>query len=298
MAYKLLPSQDDNKLFFRLEGEAAERYGVIGYMRADFGNDGREFWTTWFDGQSHLKTYDFKKELEDVVNSLRDDGQEPPFASRNNLAAFCAVNPGKELNSRGCGYMVRTQDYSYYFRCLPRPGDYDMYCFAYDNRYLLPELAGQHELPEYCYSTLPDTGAVITIKQGESGYYPCDYTTNNRQFNAMTITEDFEEVTLFDKPALFTHLRIDRATVPRGYYAYDIRHDDDDCQGEAVQIACNIFVNHWGTVITRDEVKLPLDGYRDMRGEDINYACGDCDCMKMFMEKYPPKIKPLKEHER
>lgn len=183
MAYELLPSQDDNKLFFRLEGEAAERHGVIGYMRADFGKNGREFWTTWFDGQPHLKTNDFKKKFDDVVNSLRDDGQAPPFASRNNLAAFCAVNPGKELNSRGCGYMVRTPDYSYYFRCLPRPGDYDIYCFTYDNRYLLPELAGQHELPEFCYSTLPDTGAVIIIKQGESGYYPCDYTTNDRQKN-------------------------------------------------------------------------------------------------------------------
>lgn len=170
MAYKLLPSKDDNKLFFRLEGEAAERHGVIGYMRADFGKTGREFWTTWFDGQPHLKTYDFKKEFEDVVNSLRDDGQEPPFASRNNLAAFCAVNPGKELNSRGCGYMVRTQDYSYYFRCRPHSGDYDVYCFAYDNRWLLPELDGQHALPTGCFSVLPSTGELIGIKRGVNGY--------------------------------------------------------------------------------------------------------------------------------
>lgn len=48
MPYELLPSQEDNLLFFNLEGEATERYGSIGYLRADFGRDGRGFWTTWF----------------------------------------------------------------------------------------------------------------------------------------------------------------------------------------------------------------------------------------------------------
>ena len=87
--------------------------------------------------------YSFKQELDGVIDSLRNDGREPPFASRGNLAAFCSANPGMELNGRGHGYTVRTLDYSYYFRCLPRLGDYDVYCFAYDNRYLLSELAGK-----------------------------------------------------------------------------------------------------------------------------------------------------------
>jgi hypothetical protein len=80
--------------------------------------------------------------FDDVINSLRNDGETPPFASRSNLAAFCSANPGKELNGRGGGYCIRTLGFSYYFRCLPRPGDYDVYCFAYDNLYLLPQLAG------------------------------------------------------------------------------------------------------------------------------------------------------------
>lgn len=115
------------------------------------------------------------------------------------------------------------------------------------------------------------------------------------QYNAMET--DFEEVILFDKPALFTSLRIDRSTVPRGYYAYDIRHDDD-CQGDAVEIARGVAVNHWGTVITRDKVDLPPDGYRDMKPTDINYAYGECDSMKAFMEAYPPKTKQSRQHER
>jgi hypothetical protein len=49
--YTLTPSQNDSFLFSRLEGEAAERHGAIGYLRADFGKDGYGFWTAWFDSQ-------------------------------------------------------------------------------------------------------------------------------------------------------------------------------------------------------------------------------------------------------
>jgi hypothetical protein len=46
MAYELLPAQENESgLFFRSDGEAAERCGVIGCMRADFGRTGKEFRT-------------------------------------------------------------------------------------------------------------------------------------------------------------------------------------------------------------------------------------------------------------
>jgi len=109
--------------------------------------------------------------------------------------------------------------------------------------------------------------------------------------------EDFEEVTIFDKSALFTPVRIDRNTVPRGYHLYEVRHDDDQ-QGDAVQIARNIMINHWGSLITRDEIKLPADGYLDIEPDALNYGTGDCCSMKDFMDKYPPKSRPPKDYER
>ena len=142
--YELLASNDDDSLFYRLDSDSAERYGVFGYIRMDFGKSGREFWSTWFDSQPIFEIKPFRTELDDVINSLRDDGIAPPFASRENLVKFCAKNPGRKFSDFGDGYLIRTLNYSYYFRCQPRPGDYDAYCFVYDNRRLLPELV-KHE---------------------------------------------------------------------------------------------------------------------------------------------------------
>ena len=115
------------------------------------------------------------------------------------------------------------------------------------------------------------------------------------RFNAMT--ENFEEVEILGKPALFSSLRIDRSTLPKGLYLYEVRHDDG-CQGIACQIARGIMVNHWGTLITREPIKLPPDGYRDIEPEDLNYCTGDCSTVKEYVEKYLPIKAREKEHER
>ena len=104
------------------------------------------------------------------------------------------------------------------------------------------------------------------------------------RYNAMT--EDFEEVTLFSQPCIFTPLRIERSSIPIGYHLYEVRHDDD-CQGDAVQIAQNVVVNHWGSLITRNKIMLPTDGYLDLIPDDLNYGTGDCRSMEEFIVKYP-----------
>ena len=182
MAYELLLAEKEElNLCFQIKGEAAERCGAIGYLRADFGRSGKEFYTTWFDSQQHLKSPDFKYKFDELINALRDDGQKPPFASRDNHLAFCAAHP-----SMTC-FKIATLDYSFYFRFNPHQGTYDIYCFAYDNRYLLPERAGQHELPYCCFSTLPSTGEIISIDYGESGYCSCDWSTPDPALNRQKV---------------------------------------------------------------------------------------------------------------
>lgn len=45
----------------------------------------------------------------------------------------------------------------------------------------IPEFADG--LPELCFSVLPNTGELICIKRGESGYYPSDWNTSDAKEN-------------------------------------------------------------------------------------------------------------------
>ena len=110
------------------------------------------------------------------------------------------------------------------------------------------------------------------------------------------VEESYEEITVLGRPALFTSGRLDRSTVPDGLYQYEVRSDDGG-HGDPVQIAKGIMVNHWGTILTREPVRLPPDGYLDIDPEkDWSYAGGDCRTVKEFMQKFPPAKK--KERER
>lgn len=80
--------------------------------------------------------------------------------------------------------------------------------------------------------------------------------------------EKFELVMIDDIPALFTCLRIDRNSIPEGLFGYDVRHDDSG-QGIACEIAPFVLVNHWGTVITKQEI--PLENKSYFPKDDINY---------------------------
>ena len=116
------------------------------------------------------------------------------------------------------------------------------------------------------------------------------------RYNAME--EQFEEITVLGKPALFTDIRINRGSVQKGLYLYEVRSDDDGC-GDPVQIARGIMVNHFGSIITREPIRLPPDGYLNIEPEkDWNFTGGDCRTVKEFQETYPPVKKKEKEYER
>lgn len=40
-----------------------------------------------------------------------------------------------------------------------------------------------HTLPEHCYAALPSSGQFIEVRRGETGYYPCTYSTGDRAYN-------------------------------------------------------------------------------------------------------------------
>ena len=38
-------------------------------------------------------------------------------------------------------------------------------------------------LPEHCYAVLPGSGQLVEVRRGEKGYYPCAYSTGDREYN-------------------------------------------------------------------------------------------------------------------
>lgn len=89
--------------------------------------------------------------------------------------------------------------------------------------------------------------------------------------------EKYEVVEVLGQKCLFTCMRIDRATVPAGMYAYDIRHDDD-CQGIACEIKKFVLVNHCGTIICKQPIEMT-----DLKELGENMACRIIDEEKDFL---------------
>lgn len=72
---------------------------------------------------------------------------------------------------------------------------------------------------------------------------------------------EFERVEVFGKPALFTNVRVDRDSVPAGYYVYDVRGSDYDC-GRLHTLERRVLVNHAGTVIAFEPLLGEKQEYR------------------------------------
>ena len=116
----------------QLEGQT----GCIGHLRGDFGS-GQEFYTSWFDHRSEYKTDEFKAELDEVVNTLRE--KDGLFFSRGSMTRFCYQNPEAEFEGNYCaeyGFKVQTPQHTYMLRCNPNYGDYNFYLYAYVARFL------------------------------------------------------------------------------------------------------------------------------------------------------------------
>ena len=75
-------------------------------------------------------------------------------------------------------------------------------------------------------------------------------------------TEEFQHIEVFDKFALFTNARIDRTTVPEGWYCYDFRGTGNDpCELRFIEES--VVVNHSGSILMPEKLELPASGQLD-----------------------------------
>lgn len=111
--------------------DVSMRTGLIGYLRADLGR-GEEFYSTWWPFREDLNTPDFKKEFDNVINSLRGNGEF--LSDLGTMEAFCDTDNVlryPDIHDHYCGVRVDTDNYAYLMRLYPYMGDYNMYCYCY-----------------------------------------------------------------------------------------------------------------------------------------------------------------------
>ena len=107
-------------------------------------------------------------------------------------------------------------------------------------------------------------------------------------------TAQFAEVEILGVPALFTTLRVDRATVPKGMYAYDMQTDAEDWSQPCL-LAQRILVEHFGTVLTASPLHLPEKGYLDLSPGDFKEQCAGQLTIAEFEDKYlSPNYQPAR----
>ena len=84
--------------------------------------------------------------------------------------------------------------------------------------------------------------------------------------------QQYQEVELFEKPALFSNGRISHDDLPEGVYCYDLRGSDDD-PGSPICVEERVVVNHAGSVILTAPLEFSEEGrlyFTDENGLNFN----------------------------
>lgn len=127
---------EERKYAYKNSQQISMQTGFIGYLRADLGSSGKEFYSSWNDFNPNLKTDDFKQELDKVINELKSE--HSMLHDREALYKFCMRDPQAAINEdkREFGYRLDMPNCTYMLRFNPNKGDYNLYCYCYKRDYL------------------------------------------------------------------------------------------------------------------------------------------------------------------
>lgn len=163
----------------QLEGQT----GCIGHLRGDFDSSGNGFFTSWDDHRAQWKTDEFKAELDEVINTLREG--KGLLHNRRDMAAFARANPDAAFTGSYCtvyGFRVDTEKHAFLLRCNPTKGDYNFYCYCYVKEWLDKHIQKAEQGirfidPHYKEKfRIPDGGRIVIITAwGEKFEHTCRY---------------------------------------------------------------------------------------------------------------------------
>ena len=127
------------KYTFKQSSQLYEFTGCIGYLRADLGSSGKEFYSTWNEVCSFFKTEEFTKEFDEIINALRlDEKYGKMLGDRASISKYCHDNAKQYsgADNQYFGVRVDTDNHTYLLRLNPNKGDYNLYCYCYVKPYL------------------------------------------------------------------------------------------------------------------------------------------------------------------
>ena len=166
---------EDNYTFSQ-SSQISAQTGLIGHLRVDMDTNGNGFFSNWFDWKDELKTQEFKDELDEVIKSLREEGDI--LHNRRSIAAYCYSNPQARMKTDMEYYGVRvdTDKYSYLFRLCPNKGEYNIYCYCYVREWLDKHLKNAGKgirfiTPNYEEKFRIPDGDMVRITLNDGSYY-------------------------------------------------------------------------------------------------------------------------------
>ena len=112
--------------------------------------------------------------------------------------------------------------------------------------------------------------------------------------------KNWEPVLLFGKKCIYTSERISSKSIPEGFYAYELRHYDDDWSLYC-QIAKFILVNFGGTIVINEPLPVDLEvnevyirnGDEDLEPDENGDLPIDFEWIESFDEKAIEELEPF-----
>lgn len=161
----------------------SKRAGLIGHLRGYWGDHGPAFFSDFFDYEPNYKTDDFAKALDDVINALRFDKQYGyMLKDRKSIADYCRNQRPLDGENRHFGFRADISVYSFMIRLNPNKGEYNLYCYCYQRKFLDRHLSQAAKgirfiTPQYKDLFRIDDGDKIRIitKAGEKRDMVCRY---------------------------------------------------------------------------------------------------------------------------
>ncbi len=96
-------------------------------------------------------------------------------------------------------------------------------------------------------------------------------------------SEQLQEVEINGHYGIFTELRVNKHTIPKGVNCYELRHGDDDSY--PVTVEENVRGNYFGAVLMIDKMELGQVGYIEISYDDFGFT-GDELTMLEYQANY------------